>query len=72
MLPYDTKTGYTILDFNFYNDLDAIISAKYAEALKNTFPTVDLSRLFQSVVALRENPRADFWQLLFYATPARR
>ena len=38
MLPYDTKTGYSFLCFNFYNDLDAMTTSKYVEALKNTFP----------------------------------
>jgi len=60
MLPYDTKTGYSFLCLNFYNDLDAMISSKYLEALKNTFPTEDLGRLFQSSSALRDNPRADY------------
>ena len=72
MLPYDTKTGYSVLTLNFYNDLDAITTAKYIEALKITFPAVDLSRLFQSVAALRDNPRADLWQLLLYAVPGKR
>ena len=71
ILPYDTKIGYSVLTFNFYNDIDATTSAKYAEAMKNTFPTVDLNRLFQSVSALRDNPRADFWQLLSYAAPGK-
>ena len=71
VLPYDTKIGYSILDFNFYNDLDAMMNAKYVEALKNTFPMVDLNRLFQSVSALRDNPRADLWQLALHATPAK-
>lgn len=70
MLPYGTKTGYSVVCFNFYNDLDAMMSAKYVEALKNTFPAVDLGRLFQSSAALRDNPRADFWQLVFYASPS--
>ena len=70
MLPYDTKTGYSILTFNFYNDLDAITTSKYLEALKTTFPTVDLSRLFQSVASMRDNPRADLWQLVSFASPA--
>jgi hypothetical protein len=72
MLPYDTKIGYSVLTFNFYNDLDAITTAKYAEALKNTFPTVDLSRLFQSVASMRDNPRADLWQLVSFASPVKR
>jgi len=67
MMPYDTKIGYSFLCFNFYNDLDAMTNSKYIEALKNTFPTVDLGRLFQSSSALRDNPRADFWQLDLYA-----
>ena len=71
MLPYDTKTGYSILTFNFYNDLDAITTSKYLEALKTTFPTADLSRLFQSVASMRDNPRADLWQLVSYASPAK-
>lgn len=71
MLPYDTKTGYSFLCFNFYNDLDAMMSAKYLEALKATFPTVDLNRLFQSAAALRDNPKADFWQLVSYASPVK-
>jgi hypothetical protein len=67
MLPYDTKIGYSVLCFNFYNDLDAMTTSKYVEALKNTFPTVDLGRLFQSSASLRDNPRADLWQLVSYA-----
>jgi hypothetical protein len=72
MLPYDTKTGYSFLCFNFYNDLEAMTTSKYVEALKNTFPTVDLGRLFQSSAALRDNPRADFWQLVSFAAPVKR
>lgn len=67
MMPYDTKIGYSVLCLNFYNDLEAMTSSKYVEALKNTFPTVDLGRLFQSSAALRDNPTADFWQLVSYA-----
>ena len=72
MLPYDMKTGYSFLTFNFYNDLDAITTAKYVVAIKNTFPRVDLGRLFQSASALRDNPRADLWQLVAYAAPSMR
>jgi len=72
MLPYDTRTGYSVLCFNFYNDLDAMTTSKYVEALRNTFPTVDLSRLFQSSAALRDNPKADFWELISFATSANR
>jgi len=68
VMPYDTKIGYSALCFNFYHDLDAMTTAKYAEAIKNTFPTVDLGRLFQSSSALRDNPRADMWQLVSYAS----
>ncbi len=67
LMPYDTKIGYSVLCLNFYNDLEAMTSSKYVEALKNTFPTVDLGRLFQSSAALRDNPTADFWQLVSYA-----
>jgi len=69
MLPYDTKIGYSVLCFNFYNDLDAMTTSKYVEALKNTFLTVDLGRLFQTSASLRDNPRADIWQLVSYAVP---
>src|SRR5215470_11325476 len=46
--PFDMKTGYAVLDLNFYTNLDAMLHGKYAEALKATFPTVDLGTLFQS------------------------
>ena len=72
MMPYDTKIGYSVLCLNFYNDLEAMTSSKYLEALRNTFPTVDLGRLFQSSAALRDNPKADFWQLVLYAAPTKR
>lgn len=72
MLPYDTKIGYSFLCLNFYTDLDSMMSSKYVEALKNTFPTVDLGRLFQASAALRDNPRADFWQLVAHAAPTKR
>lgn len=71
-LPYDTRTGYSLLCFNFYNDINAIINAKYAEALKNTFPSVDLNRLFQAASSMRDNPRADLWRLEVFAPPSKR
>ncbi len=47
-------------------------AAKYAEGLKNTFPNVALSDLFQSAAAARDNPRAEILRLLLYALPAKR
>ena len=67
MMAYDTKIRYSFLCFNLYNDLDAMTNSKYTDALRNTFPTVDLGGLFQSSSAWRNNPRAAFWQLDLYA-----
>jgi len=67
--PFDVKTGYAVLDLNFYTNLDAMLYAKYSEALKATFPTVDLGTLFQSVATMRDNPKADLWRLVLYALP---
>ncbi len=72
MQPYDTKTGYSVLTFNFYNDLDAMIASKYVEALKIAFPTVDINQLFQSIASMRDNPRADMWQLITCAAEGKR
>lgn len=71
--PFDTKTGYSYLALNYYKDLDRMFgNAKYGEGLKNTFPTVALSDLFQSAVAARDNPRAELLRLVLYALPAKK
>ncbi len=68
-LPYDTKTGYSFLALNFYNDLDNMTSSKYVEALRNIFPSVDIGNLLQSSAAMRDNPKADLMRLVLYASP---
>lgn len=65
-LPFDTKIGYSIVDFNFYNNLEDMLSSKYTEALKNTFPAADLGRLFRSAGAMRDNPKADLLQQVLF------
>jgi hypothetical protein len=71
--PFDTKTSYSYLALNFYKDLDRMFgNAKYEEGLKKTFPTVELSELFQSAAAARDNPRAELLRLVLHALPVKR
>jgi len=70
--PFDMKTRYSDLAINFYNDMDMIFDSKYTEALKTTFPTVELGNLFKSSSALRDNPKADFMRLVLSALPEKR
>jgi hypothetical protein len=71
--PFDTKAGYSYLALNFYKDLDRMFGvAKYGEGLKNTFPNLALTDLFESSAATRDNPRAEILRLVLYALPVKR
>jgi hypothetical protein len=67
--PFDMKTGYNFLAMNFYKDIDMMFDSKYVEGIRNAFPSVSINDLFQSVGAMRDNPKADLWRLIVYAVP---
>lgn len=73
--PYNLRTGYSYLALNFYTDIGQMFDfpgSGYVDALKSTFPNMELSALFQSASDTRDNPRAETLRLFLYALPSKR
>ena len=64
IFPYDVKKGYLFLAMNHIGNFDQMLNARYAEALKNVYPALNISELFQRIDELRDNPKGELWRLI--------
>ena len=68
-MPYNTSTPYNFVCANFYDNLDMMVDGKYPEALKKTFPKVNIDKLFTSIDKNRDMVMAELWKLVLYQQP---
>jgi hypothetical protein len=64
VMPYDSNDPTPYITVNFYDSFSEMLDDKYNEAIKKAHPTLDMTKVIQTMNAVKKGQRSELWKLI--------
>jgi hypothetical protein len=64
VMPYDSNDHTPYVTVNFYDSFSEMLDDKYNEAIKKAHPTLDMTKVMQTMNAVKKGQRSELWKLI--------